>query len=221
MSAVLFDLDGTLIDTAPDMAASLNHILKQEGLPLLSLSELRPYVSQGGLAMTLRAFEQHREQPEIEPLRLRFLDYYLHHIADHSSLFEGFEDVLQSLEQQHIPWGIVTNKPAWLTLPLLEELQLNQRSAVTISGDTTAERKPHPLPMITAANHINVPCENCLYIGDDPRDIQAGNAANMTTVIAKYGYIADNSNLTSWQADEMIDHPSQILSILESLPAQV
>ena len=221
MSAVLFDLDGTLIDTAPDMAVSLNHILKQEGLPQLSLSELRPYVSQGGLAMTLRAFEQHREPSEIEPLRLRFLDYYLHHIAEHSALFEGFDGVLQYLEQQRIPWGIVTNKPAWLTLPLLEELQLNQRSAVTISGDTTAERKPHPLPVITAAQQINVACENCLYIGDDPRDIQAGNAANMTTVIAKYGYIADNSNLASWQADEMIDHPSQILSILESLPAQV
>ena len=219
MKAVLFDLDGTLIDTAPDMAASLNHILQQEGLPALSLSELRPYVSQGGLAMTLRAFEQHREQSDIEPLRLRFLDYYLHNIADHSALFEGFEVLLQTLEQDQIPWGIVTNKPAWLTIPLLEKLKLDQRSAVTISGDTTIERKPHPLPVITAAQQINVPCENCLYIGDDPRDIQAGNAANMTTVIARYGYIADDSNLTDWQADEMIDHPSQILSILETLPA--
>ncbi|MBT6456772.1 MAG: HAD-IA family hydrolase, partial [Gammaproteobacteria bacterium] len=105
-------------------------------------------------------------------------------------------------------------KPAWLTDPLMSALKLDQRSAVTISGDTTAEKKPHPLPLLTAAEAININCEHCLYIGDDPRDIEAGNAANMTTVIAKYGYISDNSNLESWMADSMIDHPTQILDLI-------
>ena len=214
VKAVLFDLDGTLIDTAPDMAGALNHILMQEGMPPLPLAIIRPHVSRGGLALTLLAFELHRSKTEIEPLRLRFLDYYLHHIADNSRLFEGFEAVLESLEQQSIAWGVVTNKPGWLTDPLMSELKLAGRSAVTISGDTTAERKPHPLPLITAAQTIGVPCEQCLYIGDDRRDIVAGNAANMTTVIARYGYIVDDSDLASWQADRLISHPAQILDLI-------
>ena len=212
--AVLFDLDGTLIDSAPDMVASLNQILKEEGLAQLTLDTLRPYVSKGGLAMTKVAFDKYKNEDDIEPLRLRFLDYYLHNIADHSKLFDGFESLLEALEQRSIAWGVVTNKPGWLTDPLMSALKLDQRSAVTISGDTTAEKKPHPLPLLTAAEAININCEHCLYIGDDPRDIEAGNAANMTTVIAKYGYISDNSNLESWMADSMIDHPTQILDLI-------
>ncbi|MBT3206489.1 MAG: phosphoglycolate phosphatase [Gammaproteobacteria bacterium] len=212
--AVLFDLDGTLIDSAPDMVASLNQILKEESLAPLTLDTLRPYVSKGGLAMTKVAFDKYKNEEDIEPLRLRFLDYYLHNIADYSKLFDGFESLLETLENQSIAWGVVTNKPAWLTDPLMSALKLDQRSAVTISGDTTAEKKPHPLPLLTAAEAININCEHCLYIGDDPRDIEAGNAANMTTVIAKYGYISDNSNLESWMADSMIDHPTQILDLI-------
>lgn len=216
ISAVLFDLDGTLIDTAPDMAAALNHILMEEGFESLPLSVLRPHVSRGGLALTQLAFGQHRHEDEIEPLRLRFLDFYLHHIAEHSKLFAGYEEVLGEFEQRSIPWGVVTNKPGWLTDPLMTELGLDHRSAVTISGDTTAQKKPHPLPLITAADSIDILCEHCMYVGDDPRDIQAGNAANMTTVIAKYGYITDNSNLESWQADITIERPEQILELLNN-----
>lgn len=214
IKAVLFDLDGTLLDTAPDMLVSLNHILKEEGLPPLTLDTLRPQVSKGGLAMTRLAFGQYRKEEEIEPLRLRFLDYYLHNIARHTTLFDGFENLLDFFEKQSIAWGVMTNKPGWLTDPLMSALKLDKRSAVTISGDTTAEKKPHPLPLITAAKAININCENCLYVGDDPRDIEAGNAANMTTVIAKYGYITDNSDLPGWQADFMIDHPEQIIDLL-------
>jgi phosphoglycolate phosphatase len=213
-TAVLFDLDGTLIDTAPDMAASLNHILEQEGYPGLALETIRPHVSQGGLALTRLGFDGLREESEIESLRLRFLDHYLQNIAINSRLFDGFDEVLEKLENQGIKWGVVTNKPGWLTDPLMQQLNLDKRSAVTISGDTTAEKKPHPLPMTTAAKAINRDCEHCIYVGDDPRDIQAGKAANMTTVIAKYGYITDPDNLSHWQADHIIESPVQLLSLL-------
>lgn len=214
IGAVLFDLDGTLIDTAPDMAASLNQILNEEGLSSLPLQTIRPHVSRGGLALTQLGFGQHRHESEIEPLRLRFLDYYAEHIADHSSLFDGYDEVLDELKQRGIPWGIVTNKPGWLTDPLIEQLNLKHRPAVTVSGDTFAYKKPHPMPLIKAAQHIRIECENCMYVGDDPRDIQAGNAANMTTVIAKYGYITDDSDLVSWQADHHIENAQQILALL-------
>jgi N-acetyl-D-muramate 6-phosphate phosphatase len=214
IQAVLFDLDGTLVDTAPDLAAALNHVVVEEGMLALPLEEIRPHVSQGGLALIKLAFEQHRQETELEPLRLRLLDYYLEHIADHSRLFEGFEQVLETLETNSIPWGIVTNKPGWLTEPLLQRLKLDQRSAVTISADTTPEKKPHPLPLTSAAERINVDCKRCLYIGDDPRDIIAGNAAQMITVIAKYGYISENADLEQWQAQHQIEHPQQILQLI-------
>ncbi len=212
--AVLFDLDGTLIDTAPDMAAALNHIRCEEGLSPLPIESIRPQVSRGGLVLTQLAFRSHRNESEIEPLRQRFLDYYLDHIADHSKLFDGYDGILKTLENASIPWGIVTNKPGWLTAPLMLALELNDRSEITISGDTTAQRKPPPLPLITAAESIGLACEKCLYVGDDPRDIEAGNAANMTTVIAKYGYIADDSDLQNWQADHIIESPEELLTLL-------
>lgn len=214
IKAVLFDLDGTLIDTAPDLAAALNQILVEEEMEPLALEVIRPHVSQGALALIKLGFDAVRKEPEIEPLRLRFLDYYSAHIADHSRLFDGFEAVLNTLENKAIIWGIVTNKPAWLTEPLLQKLELDKRSAVTISADTTAQKKPHPLPLTTAAERINVDCHECLYIGDDPRDVQAGNAAKMITVIAKYGYISENTDLELWQAQHQIDHPHQILDLI-------
>jgi len=140
IKAVLFDLDGTLLDTAPDMLVSLNHILKEEGLAPVTLDTLRPHVSKGGLAMTRLAFDKYRKEEDIEPLRLRFLDYYLHNIADHTKLFDGFETLLAFFEKQSITWGVMTNKPGWLTDPLMSALKLDKRSAVTISGDTTAEK---------------------------------------------------------------------------------
>ena len=193
----------------------LNHILIEEALEPLPLEQIRPHVSRGGLALTKLAFDAHRDETEIEPLRLRFLDYYRQHIAEHSSLFDGFEQVLNRFHLHDIPWGVVTNKPGWLTEPLMMELGLDSMAAVTISGDSTAQKKPHPLPLLTAAEAMDVSAVDCMYVGDDPRDIVAGNAANMTTVIARYGYITDDSDLDGWQADDIIEHPQQLLELLE------
>lgn len=215
IKAVLFDLDGTLIDTAPDMAAALNRLLVEEGLNEIPLETIRPHVSKGGLALTQLGFSEHVANDKIEPLRQRFLSSYLNNIAQKSALFDGFEETLQSLESNNIVWGVVTNKPHFLTLPLLQQLQLDSRCSTIISGDTTAQRKPHPLPLQTAAKEINIACENCLYIGDDPRDIDAGNAANMTTMIASYGYIFEQTDFTTWQADSIIHHPKDLLTYLE------
>ncbi len=212
--ALLFDLDGTLLDTAPDMAAALNALRIEEGLPALPLEIIRPKVSKGGLALTQLAFAEHRNEAEIEPLRQRFLQLYRDAIAVHSRLFDGFEGLLEDLEQRQIPWGVVTNKPSWLTDPLMEELGLAQRSAVTLSGDSTAERKPHPLPLLSAAEHIGIDPAHCYYVGDDPRDIEAGNAAGMITIIAGWGYIDDNASPEHWGSDHWIEHPRQLYPLL-------
>lgn len=212
IEAVLFDLDGTLVDTAPDMGAALNNLLIEESLAPIPLDIIRPYVSQGGLVLTRLGFSEHVDESEIEPLRLRYLDHYRAIVADNSVLFDCFEKVLASLEDQGVPWGIVTNKPQWLTTPLLEHMALNQRAAVVICGDTLEKRKPHPLPLIVAAETIGIACENCVYIGDDKRDVDAGRAANMKTLIAAYGYISQDTNLDEWQAEGVIEHPLDILS---------
>ena len=212
ISAVLFDLDGTLIDTAPDMGAALNNLLIEEGHQPLPLENIRPFVSKGGLVLTQLGFGKHVSEPEIEPLRLRFLQHYRDIVADDSKLFDGIADVIETLEKDNLPWGIVTNKPEWLTTPLLEQLALDVRSSVVICGDTLEFKKPHPQPLIVAADTIGVKCENCIYIGDDKRDIDAGNAAKMITLSAAYGYIEAGTNLDGWCADGNLDHPKELLS---------
>ena len=212
IEAVLFDLDGTLIDTAPDMGGALNNLLIEENLEPLLLDFIRPYVSRGGLVLTQLGFSEHVAEAEIEPLRQRFLQHYRAIVANDSALFDGFEPLLQHLEDQGTPWGIVTNKPEWLTTPLLEQLNLHENTAVVICGDTLKQRKPHPMPLIVAAETIGIACENCVYVGDDKRDIDAGTAANMKTLIAAYGYIEECTNLDDWGADGVIQHPLDLLT---------
>lgn len=209
--AVLFDLDGTLIDTAPDMGGALNNLLIEENLEPLPLESLRPYVSQGGLVLTRIGFAAHVDEDRIEPLRQRFLQHYRAIVADNSRLFPGYEEVLRELERRDIPWGIVTNKPEWLTHPLLEQLDLAERTAVVIGGDTLPVRKPHPQPLLEAAERIGVDCRGCVYVGDDERDIVAGRAAQMKTLVAAYGYIEDATAISAWQADGVIDSPAELL----------
>jgi len=213
-AAVLFDLDGTLIDTAPDMGGALNNLLREEGRAPLPIEAIRPYVSQGGLVLTQLGFGDTVPAADIEPLRQRFLQHYLAIIADESRLFAGFDAILQDLEARLIPWGIVTNKPEWLTHPLLEKLDLATRSAVVIGGDTLAERKPHPMPLLVVAARIGVDCRECIYLGDDERDIVAGRAAQMKTLVAAYGYIEDADAIVGWNADGVIDSPAELMQHL-------
>jgi 2-phosphoglycolate phosphatase len=212
IEAVLFDLDGTLIDTAPDMGAALNNLLIEENLAPLPMETIRPLVSRGGLVLTQLGFSEQVPEADIEPLRLRFLQHYQAVVANESALFEGFEQVLEELDNRKLPWGIVTNKPEYLATELLEKLGLLESAAVVICGDTLAQRKPHPLPLIVAAKTIGIECKHCIYIGDDARDIEAGIAANMKTLIASYGYISADTNLTDWHADGIIDSPLELLT---------
>jgi 2-phosphoglycolate phosphatase len=217
IEAVLFDLDGTLIDTAPDMGAALNNLLREEGYEPLPLASIRPFVSQGGLVLTQLGFGKSVTEQEIEPLRQRFLQHYRDIVADNSAFFNGMEEVLMTLEKNNLLWGIVTNKPEWLTTPLLKkinlgQISLSQRASVVICGDTLEFKKPHPQPLIVAAKTIGVACENCIYIGDDKRDIDAGNSANMVTLSAAYGYIEATTDLAEWKADGNLNQPLDLLS---------
>jgi 2-phosphoglycolate phosphatase len=211
IEAILFDLDGTLIDTAPDMGGALNNLLLEEGHEPLPLETIRPLVSQGGLVLTRLGFAGKVTEQAIEPLRQRFLQHYHAHVADESKLFDGYAEILDELEARSIPWGIVTNKPEWLTRPLLEQLDLARRSGVVIGGDSLAQRKPHPLPLQVAAERLQVSCNNCIYVGDDERDIIAGKAASMKTLVAAYGYIENAADIEAWQADGIIDLPQNLL----------
>jgi 2-phosphoglycolate phosphatase len=211
IDAVLFDLDGTLVDTAPDMGTALNNLLIEENLEPLPLVTIRPLVSQGGLVLTRLGFAGKVPDVEIEPLRLRYLQHYHAIVADESRLFDGYAEILDELETRSIPWGIVTNKPEWLTHPLLEQLDLALRTGVVIGGDTLQQRKPHPLPLQVAAERLGVSCNNCVYVGDDERDIVAGKAASMKTLVAAYGYIEDADSIEGWEADGVIDQPHDLL----------
>ncbi|MBT8434968.1 MAG: phosphoglycolate phosphatase [Gammaproteobacteria bacterium] len=211
IEAVLFDLDGTLVDTAPDMGGALINLMLEEGMEPLPLDAIRPYVSQGGLVLTRMGFEGKVPEAEIEPLRQRFLQHYHAIVANQSKLFDGYEAILGELEAASTPWGIVTNKPEWLTHPLLEQLGLSQRAGVVIGGDTLEHRKPHPLPLQVAAERLRVDCGNCVYVGDDERDIIAARAAGMKSLVAAYGYIEDGVSIEAWNADGLIGRPADLL----------
>jgi phosphoglycolate phosphatase len=208
--ALLLDLDGTLLDTAPDMGGALNRLRAERGLGPLDEREIRPVVSHGAMRLVALGFPAAAGE-EFEALRRRFLEIYAMNLADGTRLFPGFEDVLQRLEAQGLPWGIVTNKPGWLTDPLLDALGLAERAACTVSGDTLAERKPHPLPLLHAAGLMRVRPDRCVYVGDAERDIQAGRAAGMTTLVAAYGYISADDQPERWQAHGIVHAPGELL----------
>ena len=209
-SALLLDLDGTLLDTAPDMGGALNLLRAEHDLAPLPAATIRPVVSHGAMRLVALGFPE-AAGDDFETLRLRFLELYAANLAVGTRLFPGFEAVLDHLEAQGLPWGIVTNKPGWLTDPLLAALGLDRRAACAVSGDTLAERKPHPLPLLHAARLVGVEPERCVYVGDAERDIQAGRAAGMTTVVAAYGYIAADEDPRQWQPHGVVNAPDELL----------
>jgi len=216
IDAVLFDLDGTLLDTAPDMAAALNALLAEEGGPQIPFTQVRSHVSHGGAALVRLGFPDARDD-EFERLRTRLLKLYRAEIPRDTRLFDGLDGVLEELERQHVPWGVVTNKPGWLTEPLLAALGLATRAGCVVSGDTVPERKPHPLPLLHAARLMGLEPLRCLYIGDAERDVRAAKSAGMRTLIARYGYLGPDDQPQEWRADGMIDEPHEILTWMQDL----
>ncbi len=210
-SAILFDLDGTLVDTAPDLAFALTRLMEQEGLEALPYDMIRPVASHGSAGLLGLGFDISTDHDDYPSLQQRFLQLYQDNIARETCLFEGMEEVLSALEQAEITWGIITNKPAFLTDPLVDKLNLTHRAACVVSADTTPHSKPHPAPMLHACKVINLSPEQCIYIGDAARDIEAGKNANMRTVAALYGYLSDQDRPEKWHADASINHPRDIL----------
>ncbi|MFA6971746.1 MAG: HAD-IA family hydrolase [Gallionella sp.] len=214
VKAVLFDLDGTFADTAPDLAAALNHVRASRDLPPLPLEVLRPQASHGSAGLLKVGMDVTPDAPDYDELRELFLDHYANNICVHTGLFNGMAELVCELERREIRWGIVTNKPHIYTLPLMQALGFADRAACMISGDTCANAKPHPEPMIRACEVIGVAPLHCLYLGDDLRDMQAANAANMRGVIARYGYISADALLENWGAHASIDNPIELLGLI-------
>ena len=215
--AVLFDLDGTLLDTAPDLVHALNEVRREQGLAALPFEVARTQVSHGSSGLIRLGFPQLSGQP-LEELRLRLLDIYSANLAAGTKLFEGCQQVLDELAARHMPWGIVTNKPAFLTLPLLATLGLDTHAGCVVSGDTLPERKPHPAPLQLAARQLNLSASDCLYVGDAERDVQSARAAGMPVLVARYGYLGPQDDPVSWAPDAHIDSPLQILQWLDHQP---
>lgn len=218
--AVLFDLDGTLADTAPDLGEAVNILLIEEGRTQQSLATLRPYTSQGVRGLLKAGFGIESSHPSYERLSQRFLDIYAGRLCEASYLFDGIPEMLDTLETLNLDWGIVTNKRMRFTNPLVELLGLTSRTNCVVSGDTTAEAKPSPLPILHACQLLGCRPERTFYVGDDRRDIEAGNAAGCKTVAVSYGYLGDGGPLHTWGADLIIDHPLELAEYLAKLVGQ-
>jgi phosphoglycolate phosphatase len=213
--AVLFDLDGTLADTAQDLAYALNQTLQHYGQATLPFERIRPVVSHGGIALIKLGFGIQPESPGFEQRRQFLLDVYKDNLCRETALFPGMTAVLSGLESGRLPWGIVTNKPAWLTDPLIDAMQLAQRAACVVSGDTCARRKPDPLPILHACELIECEPSRTWYVGDAGRDMEAGRAAGCLTIGALYGYLHPDDPPASWQSDLNVERPEQLLELLD------
>ena len=211
---ILFDLDGTLLDTARDLGKALNHVLAKYDFPLCSYEQYRPIASHGSLGLINLGFGDKITDFDFDVLRQEFLDFYNDNLCVDTVPFEGVKELIETLDHQDIPWGIVTNKPGWLTDELVPQFDTFANCKVTISGDTLAQRKPHPAPLNHAAQIMEIPNDQIWYIGDAERDIQAANAANMVSVLADYGYISENDTPETWDADLRIETATCLLKHL-------
>ena len=211
---VLFDLDGTLADTAPDLAYALNGLLQERGRATLPYDVLRPIASHGAKGLIGRGFGLTPQDADYAGLRQRFLDLYAANLVRETRLFPGITPLLEALRARGLRWGIVTNKPRFLTDPLVEQLGLHKDAACVVSGDTTANSKPHPEPLLYACRECGSTPAQCLYVGDAARDIEAGRVAGMQTLVALFGYISRDDNPHTWGANGMINEPLEILEWL-------
>ena len=214
IKALLFDLDGTLIDSAPDLAGAANDMRSARGLPQLPYASFRPMVGSGARGMVGAGFGVGPDQAEFASLRDEFLNRYEQRMTQLTQVFSDVLPLLSQLEAAAIPWGIVTNKATRFASPLVEALNLHKRSAVLIAGDTTAHSKPHPAPLLEAARRMRIHPSDFAYVGDDLRDIQAGHAAGMTTVAVRWGYLGFGEPIDAWGAHHVVASPADILALL-------
>ena len=212
---VLFDLDGTLLDTAHDMMNALNALRAEENLAPLPYEKVRCQVSHGANALVKLAFGE-LSATEHEVMRQRLLDIYRRQLARHTVLFEGGDEMLRDLERRGLHWGIVTNKPGWLTDPLLVEVGLHTRARAVVSGDTLPQRKPHPLPLLHAAEAMGLKPAECVYVGDAERDMQAAQAAGMFALVAGFGYLGEDDRADPWFSHGWLDTPLDLLEWLDA-----
>lgn len=211
---VLFDLDGTLVDTAPDLALALNMQRQRHGLDMLDESVIRPYASHGSRGLLKIGFGLAPEHPNFETKRIEYLDLYEEVFTRNPQMFDGFEHVLQTFEARGIPWGIVTNKPRRFSAPLIQSMGLDQRIACLVCGDDAEKPKPAPDTLLLACKQANISANRCIYVGDAERDIQAGRAAGMKTLIAMYGYLDATDTPDTWGADGKIEHPTELIALI-------
>jgi N-acetyl-D-muramate 6-phosphate phosphatase len=212
--AVLFDLDGTLIDSAPDLAGAANALRAEHGLEPLPYEQLRPMVGAGARGMVGVAFGVVPGEPRFEGLRDAFLARYESGMLDRTCVFDGMHVLLSALEAAGIAWGIVTNKATRFAVPVAEGLGLSPRAGALVCGDTTPHAKPHPEPLWEAARRLGHVPADCVYVGDDLRDVQAGRAAGMATVVAAWGYLGQGDSIDEWGADVIVDGPDALLNWL-------
>ena len=212
--AVLFDLDGTLIDSAPDLGAAADKMRIDRGMPSLDYVLYRPMAGSGARGMLQVAFGITEAHADYEAYKNEFLDNYQQAMTVKTTVFDGVNDMLSSLQQQGILWGVVTNKHQRFTIPLSQQMALFKTAGAVVSGDTTPHAKPHPAPLLEGARLLGLPSQECWYVGDDERDIVAGKAAGMVTVAANYGYLGEEADVLSWGADFVIHHPLEIRDLL-------
>ncbi|MEY2700637.1 MAG: hypothetical protein RIQ52_1392 [Pseudomonadota bacterium] len=213
--AVLFDLDGTLVDSAADLISALDHALQASGLPSISGELVREHVSHGARGM-MRAATGSSDEQLLEELVNRMLARYEQYLAVDTRFFDGIAEILDYLDSNGIAWGIITNKTQRFTIPLAEALQLKPPMACLLSGDTLPQKKPHPAPLLEAAMRLNCAPEHCVYIGDAETDVIAGRSAGMTTVVAAWGYIPQNIHPADWQGDVVAQSPADLLQWLKT-----
>ncbi len=212
--AVLFDLDGTFADTAPDLGRALNRLRAERNLEPLPLAVMRAHASSGARGLLKAGFGLTPESEGYNALRDRFLDLYAENLCVETRLFEGIPELLSMIEARDLPWGIVTNKAKRFTEPLLRTLAVGHRAACVVSGDSTPHIKPHPAPLQLAATLLSLAPAECVYVGDDLRDVQAARAAGMRVVVAGWGYLGAGADPRDWDADAVISDPADVLTLL-------